>query len=373
MQGDKESAGRCGKMTEGFFEGKKVFVTGHTGFKGSWLTLWLKKLGADVTGFALEPPTNPSMFDICGIKDRVKSTIGDVRDRDVLGTALKKADPQIIFHLAAQSLVRVSYDKPVETFDTNVMGTVNLLDAIRRNCPSVKAIVVVTSDKCYENQEAFWGYRETDRLGGYDPYSNSKACQELVTSSFVNSFYNPAEYGRHGIAIATARAGNVIGGGDFAMDRLLPDIIRNIINKEQLIIRNPQATRPWQHVMDPLFGYLTLAERLFHEGSTYCGAWNFGPESRSIKSVDWMVKKAFELWGWGNDYKLNEEGTPHETNCLKLDSFKAYQLLHYRSGYNIENSLKASISWYKSYLHGISMYDYSINQIEEYEGHLNSM
>lgn len=358
--------GRCGSMTNGFFKGKRVFITGHTGFKGSWLSIWLNKMGADVTGFALEPPTSHAMFNICGVEGVINSIIGDVRNRDLLSIALEKAEPEIVFHLAAQPIVRLSYENPVETYETNVMGTVNLFDSFR-NCPSVRAAVIITSDKCYENAEAFWGYRETDRLGGYDPYSSSKACQEFVTSAFCNSFFNLADYSKHGLAIATARTGNVIGGGDFARDRLLPDIIRSIINCDVLAIRNPHATRPWQHVMEPLYGYLTLAERLFTEGMQYTGAWNFGPNDENIKSVEWIVNKLLELWGNDNNFTLDKGSNPHETSCLKLDSYKARQLLDFKPRFNTEKALELTVLWTKAYLDGESMYDLTFEQICEYE------
>jgi CDP-glucose 4,6-dehydratase len=353
-------------MTKSFYKGKKVFITGHTGFKGSWISLWLNMLGAEVTGYALEPPTNPAMFDICHVDRHIKSIIGDVRDRATLKDSIVKVKPEIVFHLAAQPIVRLSYEKPVDTYEINVMGTVNLLDAIR-TCPSVKAVVVVTSDKCYENQESFWGYRETDRLGGYDPYSSSKACQELVTSAYCNSFFNTADYNKHGVAIATARAGNVIGGGDFAQDRLIPDIIRSIINNEELSIRNPDAVRPWQHVMDPLYGYLALAEKLYTDGAAYTGAWNFGPDNSNIKPVYHLVNRLYELWGKEKQYKLNKEGNPHETKCLKLDSSKANQLLNYRPKYNMEEALELIVGWNKAFMESKDMDRITIDQIFEYE------
>ena len=353
-------------MTEGFFTGRKVFITGHTGFKGTWLSIWLKKLDADVTGYALEPPTTPSMFDICGVQNKVDSIIGDIRNKDDLERAVRKANPEIVFHLAAQPIVRLSYEKPVETYETNVMGTVNLLDAIR-NCPSVRAVVVVTSDKCYENKEAFWGYRETDRLGGYDPYSSSKACQELIASAYISSFFNPEGYGRHGVSIATARAGNVIGGGDFAKDRLVPDIIRSIMNKEQLSIRNPQAIRPWQHVMEPLFGYMTLAEKLYRNGPDYSGAWNFGPDPGNIKSVGWIVKRLMNLFNIDDCFIQDKNNNLHETNCLKLDSYKAHQLLDFKPRFNIDETMNMTADWFKAYMSGSNMYDKTLLQIDEYE------
>jgi len=353
-------------MTKGFYKGKKVFITGHTGFKGTWLSLWLNMLGAEVTGYALEPPTNPAMFDICHVERHMKSIIGDIRDRTTLTGSIGRAEPEIVIHLAAQPIVRLSYEKPVDTYETNVMGTVNLLDAIRF-CPSVKAVVVVTSDKCYENCESSLGYRETDRLGGYDPYSSSKACQELVSSAFCSSFFNPADYNKHGVAIATARAGNVIGGGDFAQDRLVPDIIRSIFNNEELTIRNPHAIRPWQHVMEPLYGYLTLAEKLYTDGTAFSGAWNFGPDIGNIQPVYQLVNRLFELWGKEEQYKLNNEGNPHETSCLKLDSSKAHQLLNYAPKYNIEKAIELVVAWNKALLSGKDMGSLTLDQISVFE------
>ncbi len=353
-------------MRRDFYNNKKIFITGHTGFKGSWLSIWLGKMGAEITGYALEPPTAPSMFEICSIGDRIRSIIGDIKDIDALETALAEARPEIIFHLAAQPIVRVSYDKPVDTYETNVMGTVNLLDAVRR-CSTVRAVVVITSDKCYENSESFWGYRETDRLGGYDPYSSSKACQELVTSAYINSFFNTADYNRHGVSIATARAGNVIGGGDFAQDRLVPDIIRSILNGQPFLIRNPRAVRPWQHVMEPLCGYMTLAQKLYLEGTQYSGAWNFGPGTENIKPVYWIAGRMMEYLGYDYEYILDNSINPHETDCLKLDSYKAEQILGFRQRYNIDKTLKATAQWVMAYRNNEDMYDFTISQIDEYE------
>lgn len=358
--------GRCGDMNHSFFSGKRVFITGHTGFKGSWLSIWLMKAGAEVTGYALEPPTDPSMFEICGIGNRIRSITGDIRNRDALEKALTEAGPEIVFHMAAQPLVRLSYDRPVETYETNVMGTVNLLDAIRR-CSAVKAVVIVTSDKCYENRESFWGYRETDRLGGYDPYSNSKACQELVTSAYINSFFNTADYDRHGIAISTARAGNVIGGGDFALDRLVPDIIKSIISGSQLSIRNPRAVRPWQHVMEPLYGYMTLARKLYLEGPAYSGAWNFGPDDENIKTVDWIAQRLLRLFGKDGGYVQDNGSNPHETSCLKLDSTKARQLLGFSPRLDIDRALQLTTYWVNAFMDKKDMLSVTLDQIDEYE------
>lgn len=352
-------------MTTGFYKGKKVFITGHTGFKGSWLALWLNKLGAEVTGFALEPPTNPAMYDICRINRIISSITGDVRDRKALCDTLEKALPEIVFHLAAQPIVRMSYEMPVETYEVNVMGTVNLLEAVRR-CPTVKAVVVVTSDKCYENRESFWGYRETDRLGGYDPYSSSKACQELVAAAYRNSFFNTAEHDKHGVAVATARAGNVIGGGDFARDRLVPDIIRSIMYNKRFAMRNPGAIRPWQHVLEPLYGYLTLAEKLYADGAAYSGAWNFGPDCENIKPVEWIANKLLSFFGMSG-YCLDNKENYHETRCLKLDSSKARQLLNFNPRLGIEKALEMTALWVKAYLNKEDMLEFTLKQIDEYK------
>lgn len=354
-------------MFNDYFRGKNVLITGHTGFKGSWLSIWLTKLGANVTGYALNPPTEPSMFERCKIDGRINSIIGDIRDHDNLNNAITKAQPEIIFHMAAQPLVRLSYEKPVETFETNMMGTVNLLEAVRR-CPSVRGVVNVTTDKCYENKESFWGYRETDRLGGYDPYSSSKACSELITDSYINSFFHPDQYRVHKVAIATARAGNVIGGGDFALDRLVPDCIRGLIENKTILVRNPHAIRPWQHVLEPLSGYLQLARSLGLEGSKYSGAWNFGPEEKNEKNVEYIVKRLCEFWGKDNFYQIDINESPHETTYLKLDSYKARKLLGYKSKLDIDQALEMVVTWTNAYLNeNINLYDFTLSQIDKYE------
>ena len=273
-----------------FWRGKKVFVTGHTGFKGGWLCLWLQQLGANVTGYALQPPTTPSLFEIAVIGRGMESIIGDIREATTLSDAVRTAQPELVIHMAAQPLVRYSYENPIETYSTNVMGTVHLLEAIRKT-QSVKAVVCVTSDKCYENREWEWGYRENDPLGGYDPYSNSKACAELVTAAYRNSYFNPDKYFEHGVAVASARAGNVIGGGDWAQDRLVPDMLRAIECGKPVLIRNPDAIRPWQHVLEPLSGYLLLAESLLTHGPANAEAWNFGPHDADAKPVRWIVDR----------------------------------------------------------------------------------
>ena len=278
------------KLFNDIYRGKRVLITGHTGFKGSWLSLLLYKLGAEVYGYALEPPTEPSLFKEARISDLITSYIGDVRDLDHLTNVFQKVNPEIVIHMAAQPLVRDSYIIPVETYAINVMGTVNVLEACRQT-KSVKVIVNVTTDKCYENKEWHWGYRENEPMGGYDPYSNSKGCSELVTSSYRNSFFNPKEYDKHGVAIASARAGNVIGGGDWAGDRLIPDFIRAISQNKKVIIRSPFAIRPWQHVLELLTGDLTIAAKLYTEDAKYDGGWIFGPEDKDAKNVEWIIQR----------------------------------------------------------------------------------
>jgi len=353
------------KIYNGTFLNKKVLVTGHTGFKGSWLCLLLNKLGADVYGYALDPPTNPSLFVEAGIDNIMTSFIGDVRDLDYLQEVFSKVQPEIIIHMAAQPLVRDSYKIPVETYATNVMGTVHLFEACR-NTPSVKAVVNVTTDKCYENQEWHWGYRENEPMGGYDPYSNSKGCSELVTSAFRNSYFNPKDYQNHGVAIATARAGNVIGGGDWAGDRLIPDFVRAISKGEEVKIRSPYAIRPWQHVLEPLNGYLTLAAKLFTEGAGYAQAWNFGPHDDDARNVEWITKTICELWGENASFEIDTNPKPHEANYLKLDCSKAKAELGWLPKWNIETTLKSIVDWNKAWLKGENIREVTINQIEQY-------
>ena len=282
------------------FEKKKILITGHTGFKGSWLTLWLTKLGAKVIGYSLEPPTKPSLFEILNLKEKIVHIIGDIKDEEKLKNIFKKYKPDIVFHLAAQSLVRFSYKEPKLTYETNVMGTLNVLEAVRE-AKSVKVVIIVTSDKCYENKEWVYGYRENDPLGGHDPYSSSKACAELVVEAYRNSFFNPKNYGKtHQVALATVRAGNVIGGGDWQVDRLIPDCVKALSKGKPIKIRNPNAIRPWQHVLEPLSGYLLLVQKMWKEPTKYCEAWNFGPYEKDIATVKEIVEKVINLWGKEN-------------------------------------------------------------------------
>ena len=331
----------------GCYFGKKVFLTGHTGFKGSWAALWLTKLGAEVTGFALEAPTNPNHLDLLNLD--IKSIIGDIRDAKALSEAMIDARPDVVIHMAAQPLVRYSYDEPVETFETNVMGTVNLLEACRK-VPSIRAIINITTDKCYENKEWLWGYRENDPMGGYDPYSASKGCAELVASSYRNSFFNNDDYGKkHNTLLASVRAGNVIGGGDWALDRLIPDIIRATVNKEKVEIRSPRATRPWQHVLEPISGYLALGQKLIEGEISFAEAWNFGPEDSSVVDVENVVKSVKKHWDTF-EYIINEQAANlHEAKLLKLDSSKAAFKLGWKSSWSYEQAFERTILWYKNY------------------------
>jgi CDP-glucose 4,6-dehydratase len=347
-------------MKADFWQGKKVLITGHTGFKGSWLSLWLQSVGANVIGYALKPPTTPSLFEVAKVAEGMTSIIGDVRDRKHLQTVIAQHKPEIIFHMAAQPLVRYSYVNPVETYATNVMGTVHLLDAVRQ-VETVKVIVNITTDKCYENQEWVWGYRENEPMGGYDPYSNSKACAELVTSAYRQSFFHT-----DGVALASVRAGNVIGGGDWAQDRLIPDIMQAIMAKKPVIIRNPQAIRPWQHVLEPLNGYLMLAEKLWENGAAYAEAWNFGPNEEDAKPVQWMVEQLTKMWSNNASWILDNNEHPHEANYLKLDCAKGKTKLGWHPKWTLETALENIIFWYQAYKKQQNMQEITMSQIESY-------
>ncbi|MBF0561313.1 MAG: CDP-glucose 4,6-dehydratase [Alphaproteobacteria bacterium] len=352
----------------GFWRNRSVLITGHTGFKGSWLALWLETLGARVTGLALAPPTQPAMFEVAGVGAGMeRSHLADVRDLAAVTAAVTQARPEVVFHLAAQPIVLRSYVEPVETYATNVMGVAHLLEAVR-HCDSVRAVVMVTSDKCYENREWVWGYRETDAMGGFDPYSSSKGCSELVTAAYRSSYFNPANYGSHGVAVASVRAGNVVGGGDWAEDRLIPDLVRGLIAGKPVPIRNPHAVRPWQHVLEPLFGYLRLAQLLVEQGSDYAEAWNFGPLDRNACPVGQIVDRVMALWdgstasGWVSD----RQPRPHENVFLKLDCSKANARLGWRAQWDIETTLRFTINWYQKWQRGEDMRAATLNDIRAY-------
>ncbi|MDB5921831.1 MAG: wcaG1 [Betaproteobacteria bacterium] len=352
-------------MQPTFWKDKRVFVTGHTGFKGSWLSLLLTRLGATVSGYALPPPTTPSLFEVANAAAGLSSSIGDVRDLGSLTRAVQESKADVVFHLAAQSLVRPSYEAPVDTYATNVMGTVNTLEAVRQ-CASVKVVVVVTSDKCYENREWLWGYREDEAMGGYDPYSSSKGCAELVTAAYRRSFFQSAGKGARTVAIASARAGNVIGGGDWAKDRLVPDLIGAFAAKRSARIRNPNAIRPWQHVLEPLAGYLALAEKLWHDPEAYAGAWNFGPGEEDVRTVSWIVERLAKNWGEGAAWNVDSGEHPHEAGYLKLDCSKARARLGWTPRLDLEVALEWITEWHRAHLAGGDMHRFSQQQIERY-------
>ena len=353
-------------MNPGFWRGKRVFLTGHTGFKGSWLSLWLQQLGADVTGYALDAPSNPSLFDVAEVAHGMRSVIGDIRDGTALTRAMQEAKPDVVIHMAAQALVRYSYANPVETYSVNVMGVVNLLEAVRMT-PGVKAVVNVTSDKCYENREWAWGYRENEAFGGYDPYSNSKGCAELVTAAYRSSFFNPSHYAEHGVALGSGRAGNVIGGGDWALDRLIPDMVRAIGAGEAVQIRSPHAIRPWQHVLEPLSGYLVLAEHLVTHGPAFAEGFNFGPHDMDARPVEWIVERLCQVWGDGASWTLDANPQPHEATYLKLDCSKAKARLHWQPRWNLGQTIEQIVEWHQAHAHGANMRELTLAQINNYQ------
>jgi CDP-glucose 4,6-dehydratase len=344
-----------------FWSGRRVLLTGHTGFKGSWLSLWLQELGAELHGLALDPPTEPALFDVARVKDGMaSSTIGDIRDYRTVLETFQRTRPEIVIHMAAQPLVRQSYHIPVETYATNVMGTVHLLESARHTS-GLRSIVNVTTDKCYENKEWVWGYREDEPMGGYDPYSNSKGCAELVTAAYRRSFMTDKA-----INLASARAGNVIGGGDWALDRLVPDILRALQNDEPISIRHPKSIRPWQHVLEPLSGYLTLAQMLFGEdGYRYAEGWNFGPRQEDAKEVHWIANHMIRQWGQG-EISFNDAVQPHEANYLKLDISKAGAHLDWQPHWSLDVALEMIIKWHRAWLDGADMREICRSQISEF-------
>lgn len=344
-----------------FWRGKRVLITGHTGFKGSWLSLWLQRMGAELCGFALAPPTQPALFDVARVGDGMRSEIGDIRDFETVAAVVSSFQPQIVLHLAAQPLVRYSYDAPIETYATNVMGTIHLLEAVRR-AGSVKAVVNVTSDKCYENREWLWGYREDEAMGGYDPYSNSKGCSELVTAAYRQSFM-----AKEGIATGSGRAGNVIGGGDWALDRLIPDILRAHERGETIVVRSPKSIRPWQHVLEPLSGYLLLAERLFADGEAFAEGWNLGPNDEDAMPVAWIVERMVGMLDHAPGWRIDAPPTQHEANYLKLDASKARARLDWQPRWPLAAALQKIVDWHRAQLAGDDMHDVTLRQIADYE------
>ena len=350
-----------------FWNGKRVFLAGHTGFKGGWLSLWLTSMGAKVTGYALAPNTRPNFFQVANVESNLeKSHIADIRDLEKLQKAMAEAKPEIVIHMAAQPLVRYSYVNPVETYATNVMGTVHVLESIR-SLDSVRAAVVVTTDKCYENKEWAWGYRENEPMGGHDPYSNSKGCAELVTSAYRQSYFAPEKYDQHKVAIASARAGNVIGGGDWSDDRLIPDAIKAFEAKEALVIRNPLATRPWQHVLEPLSGYLVLAQALYQEGAKFDGGWNFGPRDEDARPVQEVISLLIKNWGSAASWTQDQSEQPHEAHSLKLDCSKARQYLNWIPRWNLEQAIENITQWQQAHQQQSNMREISLKQITTYQ------
>ncbi|RUM92010.1 MAG: CDP-glucose 4,6-dehydratase [Thiothrix sp.] len=345
-----------------FWQGKTVLVTGHTGFKGSWMSLWLQGMGATVVGYSLAPPTEPSLYKDARVEEGINANEADIRDLARLQQVISDSKPDIIFHLAAQPLVRYSYDHPIETYETNVMGTVNVLESARRES-SVKVVVCITTDKCYENREWVWGYRENEPMGGFDPYSSSKGCSELVISAYRNSYFSSGE----GPAVASVRAGNVIGGGDWAEDRLIPDIVRAMMKDEAVIIRAPHSIRPWQHVLEPLSGYMLLAERLWNEKEAFSEAWNFGPNDEDAQPVEWIVDHLTQSWGEGARWELDKEVNPHEAQYLKLDISKVKTVLGYEPRLNLATTLDWVTEWYKAYHKGDDMRQITRQQIAQFE------
>ena len=354
-------------MNPNFWKNKIVLVTGHTGFKGSWISIILKKFGANVIGFSKDIPTNPSMYKITCVENGMTSIIGNINDSKHIKQVFEQNKPEIVIHMAAQALVRESYKNPFETFSTNVMGTANVLDAVRMS-NSVKVCIIVTSDKSYRTKIDNSKYSEDDPMGGYDPYSSSKGCAELVTSSYRSSFFNPSKFQEHKISIASVRAGNVIGGGDWGIDRLFPDIVRGIQNNSKIIIRNPESTRPWQFVLDPLFGYILLAEKMWENGKKFSQGWNFGPTKDDEKPVSWITKFIENNTDKEINFEIDSSFQPHEEKYLKLNCIKAISELGWTSKMNIEKTLLWTLNWYDEFMKGNDMKEFTEKQIDEFIG-----
>jgi CDP-glucose 4,6-dehydratase len=353
------------------WQGRKVFLTGHTGFKGGWLALFLTQLGATVRGYALDPSSEPNLLTVARVGSVIEDIRGDVRDAVALERAMREFAPEVVFHLAAQPIVRLSYEDPIGTMETNVIGTARVLDTVRRT-PSVAAVVCVTSDKCYENKEWIWPYRETDPLGGYDPYSASKACAEIVCATFRQSYFPIDTLGQsnsHGVAIASARAGNVIGGGDWSVDRLIPDLVRGFLSGQPVGIRRPHAIRPWQHVLEPLHGYIRLAEKLLTHNPRFASAYNFGPAQSDARPVSWIAEQMAAFWGNGASWVLDKAPFPHEAGYLKLDSSRAYADLGWSPQLNLQQALELLVGWYRAWQTGSDMHTFTLNQIEQFRAH----
>ena len=354
-------------MFNNVYNGKTVLVTGHTGFKGSWLSIWLNMMGAKVVGYSLDPYSERGNFEACHLHDRLLADIrGDTRDYEKLNQTIKQYRPEIIFHLAAQALVRKAYAHPKETYETNLMGSLNIMEAVREN-DCVKTVVMITSDKCYENVEQIWGYKETDRMGGYDPYSSSKGCTELMISSYRNSYFNPQDYAKHGKAVASVRAGNVIGGGDWSADRLIPDCIRFIEAGKDIEIRNPIATRPWEHVLEPLSGYLRVGEKLIEDPVKYATSFNFGPHISANKTVWEVVSRLVDYYGKGKVVDVSNPADLHENTLLNLDVTKAYVMLGWEARWNLQEAIEKPVDWYKEALQTYDMYDFCVRQIKTHQ------
>ena len=352
-------------MFENCFSNKKVLITGNTGFKGSWLSIWLKKLGVELIGFSKDIPTKPSIFELAKVSEGMTSIIGDINDFSLIQKVIEKNKPEIVIHMAAQSLVRRSYENPIETFATNVMGTANLLQSINTT-RNTKVVINVTSDKCYENSGAETIFSEDSPMGGYDPYSSSKGCAELVTSAFRDSFFNLKEFDTHGCSLSSVRSGNVIGGGDWAKDRLIPDIMNSISKRIPTQIRNTRSIRPWQFVLEPLFGYLILAQRMWEEGKEFSEPWNFGPDETDCKSVKWKLEKISKEWDDGFSWKEDTRDNPHEAEMLKLDCNKAKKRLGWKTKLDVNETIEWTVNWYKEYFKNSDMKEYTENQIDKF-------